>query len=277
MNDQPQQPDEPGFPAVQQPGQAVQAAPPSSPTQPVDPASFGPADTVPAAGSSSAPYPPLQVTNIEQPTPNSYVPPVSNQAVPPADPFAPDQVASSYPSATEGTQQPVQATTSSSKSKLPLLVGIILVILLLVGGGVHYALDSSRPKSVTTTQMVTGHGSSSDGSASVTTPVTTTVSCGSENCFAQYFKSCTPATLSATSDAGSVKYQIYGKKGSGCSMLFEYTSNPFNSAWANKPMTCNFDNSKTLDNSVSAVITDLSSHKNTYDCTGPLVAILQNL
>jgi hypothetical protein len=172
------------------------------------------------------------------------------------------------------TQQPVN--NQPRKSKLPVLTGLIVLFLLLVAGGA-YAYYLTQHKTVTTTKSYTGKLSNKDGSASgsITAPVTTTVNCGSENCFAIYFQNCNLATLTATSPIANVKYQIYGKKGTGCSMLFEYTSNP-NSAWANQPMTCNFDNSKSLDDSVSLVINDLISKKNTYACTGPLVNILQN-
>jgi hypothetical protein len=58
-------------------------------------------------------------------------------------------------------------------------------------------------------------------------------------------------------------------------MLFEYTANP-NSAWVNQPMTCDFDNTQSLDDSTSAVFNSLLAKQNTYDCTGPLVAILES-
>ena len=100
------------------------------------------------------------------------------------------------------------------------------------------------------------------------------VKCGSQSCLNQKFAACNPATYSASSGStllGSVKYQIYGKKGSSCSMLFEYTANP-NSDWVNKPMTCDFDNSKSLDEAVSAAFSSPSMYK----CTGPLVSILKS-
>jgi hypothetical protein len=141
-------------------------------------------------------------------------------------------------------------------------------------GGV-YAYHSTRHKTVTSSKVVTNKASNSLGTASITEPVTTTVNCGSDSCFATYFQKCSPATETADSPMANVKYQIYGKKNNGCNMQFEYLATP-NPAWDNKSMICIFDNSQSLDNAVSAVITNLSNKKNDYSCAGPLVALLQN-
>ena len=159
-----------------------------------------------------------------------------------------------------------------------MFIGLVVLILILIVGGV-YAYHLSQHKTVANAKVYTGKFNNKRGLTSVrgsiTSPVTTTVDCGSVSCFTPYFQKCVPATLTATSPISNVKYQIYGKKGNGCSMLFEYTSNP-NPAWVNQPMTCNFDNNQSLNNSVSAVMNDLFSQKNAYSCTGPMVAILQS-
>lgn len=103
------------------------------------------------------------------------------------------------------------------------------------------------------------------------------VKCGSESCINQKFASCSPAIYSADSGTkllGAVKYHIYGKKGSDCSMQFEWTQNP-NPAWTNQPMTCVFNNKKALHDSFSDVLGNLLSGKNDNQCTGPLVSVLQ--
>ncbi len=97
--------------------------------------------------------------------------------------------------------------------------------------------------------------------------------CSSESCFEQKFVSCSPATFSPSlAQFAAVKYQIHGKQSSGCNMTLQYTANP-NKAWINQPMTCNFDNKKNLGEAVSAAFSNLKG----YDCTGPLVKILQSL
>jgi hypothetical protein len=99
----------------------------------------------------------------------------------------------------------------------------------------------------------------------------TTVACGSETCLSQKFTSCSPATYrSPTTDQSSITYHIYGKKGSGCNMQFWYTANP-NRDWVNKPLTCNFDNSKSLGKAVLAVLVSPTSYK----CSGPLVSVIE--
>jgi len=135
----------------------------------------------------------------------------------------------------------------SKKSKM-ILIGAVVIVVILIAGGALYALHSKKAVSV---------------------------ACTTESCFDPHFSNCTLATLAANSAFADVKYQIYGKNGNRCSMLFEYTSNP-NPAWANKEMTCDFNNSLSLDNSVEAVFNNLTSKQNAYNCTGPLVAVLQS-
>lgn len=179
------------------------------------------------------------------------------------------------PAVVVSDHSPQNQNNQLKPKKNRIISAVIIVVMLLGGLGAVYVLYIHKPKSVTFTKTYTGTSSNKTTKATVKAPVTSTVNCGSKNCFTTYFQKCSPATLTTTSPMANVKYHIYGKQGNGCSMLFEYTSNP-NPAWTNKPMTCDFDNSQSLKNSVNAVINDLSSKKNTYDCTGPLVAILQS-
>jgi len=57
-------------------------------------------------------------------------------------------------------------------------------------------------------------------------------------------------------------------------MTVTYVKTP-NISWENKPMTCVFDNKLPIRQAASAVFSDLLSGQNTYDCTGPLVSIIQ--
>jgi hypothetical protein len=234
-------------PPTHTPGQVISPDPPNGGEQPA------PAQSIPSSPQPPAPQPTPLPVDTTQAAPFSPQPPVEQPA----------QNASPVP--------------KSKKSRLPLLVALVILCLLLLVGGSIYALH--KHKTVTTTKIATGSGSEKLGSgsakATVKAPVTTTVNCSSAGCFNQHFSACTPATLTATSSLGDTKYQIYGKKGTGCSMLFEYTANP-NAAWVNQPMTCTFDNSQTLDNAVTVVFNNLFTQKNTYGCTGPLVVILQS-
>jgi hypothetical protein len=98
-----------------------------------------------------------------------------------------------------------------------------------------------------------------------------TVVCGSESCLNQKFASCSPATYnSPVTEQVAVKYHIYGKQGTGCNMQFEYTANP-SKDWVNKPLTCDFDNSKSLGNAVLAALSNPAAYK----CNGPLVSQIE--
>lgn len=168
-----------------------------------------------------------------------------------------------------------QGSKPNTKKGHKLVLLIVIAILVLGGLGSVYALYIHKPKTVTSTKVYTGSASNGTTKASVTAPVTSTVNCGSDSCFNQKFTACSPATDTSTALGTTVKYQIYGPKGGGCSMLFEYTQ-VANPAWQNQPMTCNYDNKESLENSSQAVMNDLLSGKNTYSCSGPLVAILQS-
>ena len=149
-----------------------------------------------------------------------------------------------------------------------MIEALILVVILVLIASIGYIIYSEhynlKPSSNT-----------SASSASKTKTNKSSTNCTSQTCFNPLFSKCTPSTFNYPSPLASVKYQIFGPKSSGCSMLFEYTSNP-NPAWVNQPMTCNFNNKMSLENSIQNVINDLSSKSNTYSCTGPLVSILQS-
>jgi len=179
-------------------------------------------------------------------TPNSVAPPPSSSTPPPSQissatpPAASPQMPNSFGPANQGLKK-------APNNKLIMMVIAVVVILLIVGSSLYLFLGRSG-----------------------------TVACTSSSCFDSHFANCTPATWSSTSAIGGVKYQTISKASSGCKMTFQYTAN-LNSSWDNKPMTCDFDNTKSLDNSVNAVVGNLASKHNSYHCSGPLVSILQNL
>jgi hypothetical protein len=133
---------------------------------------------------------------------------------------------------------------------------------------------SHAPGSYTSTRHVTASSSDSVAKSTISTDVTTAVSCGSADCFDQHFSNCTPATMAADANGvGAILDTIIGPASGGCSVTFMYTQNP-NPVWVNQPMTCTFDNQ----------IDFKTSFYNTFDavvqgeqtnCSGPLVAILR--
>jgi hypothetical protein len=132
---------------------------------------------------------------------------------------------------------------------------------------------SQSSGSYTSTKHVTASGSDSVAKVAISTDVTTTVNCGSADCFDQHFSNCTPATMTANAGGiGSVSDKIIGPATGGCSVTFMYTKSP-DPAWVKQPMTCTFDNTKdfqtSFDNTFSAVVQGQKTN-----CTGPLVAIL---
>jgi hypothetical protein len=102
--------------------------------------------------------------------------------------------------------------------------------------------------------------------------------CTTEACFNPEFRNCAPATFDySLKNAGTIQYKIIGsgQTGSGCIVTIVYTDYPPNPAWANKPMTCTFNNQIHIRQSASNVYTDLIAGRNTYGCAGPLVPIIQ--
>jgi hypothetical protein len=130
---------------------------------------------------------------------------------------------------------------------------------------------------VTTVKNTEVENKTSDSSLTtdikVKTDVTTTVDCGTADCFSKKFIACQPATLSADSGGlGAVSYKIIGPVSNGCSLTFKYTKNP-NPDWVNKEMTCPFDNKVSLDDSVKKVFDGVFS--GSVICTGPLYSTLR--
>jgi hypothetical protein len=102
--------------------------------------------------------------------------------------------------------------------------------------------------------------------------------CTTETCFNPKFSSCEPATFDyAVKSLGAIRYQIVGNNAStgGCDVTLWYTKKNSNHSWENKPMTCIFNNKVPIRQAASDVFSDLLSGHNTYDCTGPLVPIIQ--
>jgi len=130
---------------------------------------------------------------------------------------------------------------------------------------------------VTTVKNTEVENKTSDSSLTtdikVKTDVTTTVDCGTADCFSKKFIACQPATLSADSGGlGAVSYKIIGPVSNGCSLTFKYTKNP-NPDWVNKEMTSPFDNKVSLDDSVKKVFDGVFS--GSVICTGPLYSTLR--
>jgi hypothetical protein len=174
-----------------------------------------------------------------------------------------------------------QPSSTNGKPKLLLITLGFFVIFLL--GASAFALSALHHKSVpakthtnSTASGTTSNATNNSTHATTSTaPASNVFSCSSESCFNSYFQKCSPATFATNVGGVGVKYQIYSKKGDSCSMMFEYTANP-NPAWVNQPMTCDFDNLHPLSKSVSLVVSNLIGKQNAYNCSGPLVAILQS-
>lgn len=166
---------------------------------------------------------------------------------------------------------------SVSKSKKPKLLIILLILffVLIASGGV-FAFHNNNPKDSSSSTTSNSNNSRSTTPNQGSNSTGTIITCTTETCFAPKFASCSAATLNYDAGIAAVRYQILGTKASGCSMSFEYTSNP-NSAWVNQPMTCTFNNKEPLDTSIQDVINIVISKSNKSDCTGPLVGILQKV
>lgn len=169
-----------------------------------------------------------------------------------------------------GSQPPVMnmdqppAPPASKKPKMSLIIGAVIIIVLLIVG-VIFGLHALNHKS---TPPATSNSNKTNVSS------TTTTNCSSDSCFEANFTKCTPSSYTTGSSADTVKYQIYGKKGNGCSMLLDYVTSS-TPGFTGASMTCNFDNSMTLQNSVQAAVTGLNNKQNTYSCTGSLVAAFE--
>jgi hypothetical protein len=164
-----------------------------------------------------------------------------------------------------------QKWANYTAGKKTLIIALMAVPSILFAGGLSwmYFSNEDSDKKVTSTSKKTG--SSSDSKVKITAPVTKRENCGSQDCFEQKFKTCSKATLDAKSPIGSVHYEIYGPKDSGCHMLFKYTENP-NPAWVDKDMKCIFDNTQGLEVAIIAAFNNPPA----FSCKGPLVSIMQS-
>jgi hypothetical protein len=146
----------------------------------------------------------------------------------------------------------------NSKSKIPFVISIILNTLILIA--IFFLFYNNKNISgVSSSLKVTSCNSS-------------------QICFQKHFSSCTPAIMVYSIFNLSVKYEVFGKKLSGCSVLFEYTkitNKGVNKTWVNKPMTCNFNSNQSFIKANMAAVVSLTVKKtNPYQCKGPLVKIL---
>jgi hypothetical protein len=145
------------------------------------------------------------------------------------------------------------------------LAVIALVLVLIAGFGVYASTTSTSPL----VKVATNDTKSSPGSH----PFKST-SCSTKSCLTASFAKCTAASYYSNTASAKIRYQIYGQAAGGCVMYYQYAWSP-NPTWVGESMTCNFDNTTSLDNSVAEVFSDLSAAKNTFQCTGPLVPLLQ--
>jgi hypothetical protein len=147
------------------------------------------------------------------------------------------------------------------------LVVIGFVLLLIAGFGIYAGTNSPAPPVKVST-------STSSASTSLSDHAFKSATCSSKSCLNAAYAKCSPASYYASSSSAKIRYQIYGSAGNGCVMYYQYAWSP-NPTWVNQAMTCDFDGSTSLDNAVAEAFNDLSVGKNTYQCTGPLVALLQ--
>jgi hypothetical protein len=112
-----------------------------------------------------------------------------------------------------------------------------------------------------------------DEKSYIATDVTATVSCGSQDCFAQKFSACSPAESTADASFISFHSRIIGPVANGCQVEMNYVKNP-NPAWINKVMTCILDNKVDLTTAMQKVMTNI--FVDTSTCTGPLADIIRN-
>ncbi len=165
-----------------------------------------------------------------------------------------------------------------------LLLVVGLIVLGVLGGVGYYfyflpkttqekstAVPSPTENVVVTKNVEIGESESPFGSISVKSDVITTEDCGAEECFAEFFASCSPATLSAESPLGSIFYEIYGPEDTGCKVLIKYTENP-NPEWVNEGMTCVMDNSIGFLNSVLTTFEGIPA--GSVVCEGPLYDVI---
>ena len=101
--------------------------------------------------------------------------------------------------------------------------------------------------------------------------------CTTEACFEPSFINCTQATLDhAIQPQGTIQFQtLYSDmRSGGCFISVVYIDNS-NHSLNNKPMVCVFNNKVSLNQAASTLYSNLLSGQNSYDCTGPLVSIIQ--
>ncbi len=134
--------------------------------------------------------------------------------------------------------------------------------------------SSIQPEVVTTTRTVTTNGTTSIGRVSITTDLKEIVTCGSADCFEDFFKRCEPAVLEGEVTSLSGRYKILNHESNGCKLEFEYLKNP-NPDWLHKKMLCVYDNNIKFEDSVKRTWENVVSGNQV--CEGELYFILKNL
>lgn len=171
------------------------------------------------------------------------------------------------------------------KGFAPVLLLIIAVFAVSAGGYVVYknktetvkkdmVVSSDSADIQTTTEVMQGSSESENIKVNISAPVTTTVNCGSKECFSSHFASCT-ANSTINSDAGFAAFfaKIIGPATGGCKVTMKYTSNP-NPDWVNKEMTCVMNNKIEIEASIQETFSGIMDGSIT--CEGPLYELLKS-
>ncbi|MES2622806.1 MAG: hypothetical protein V4576_00175 [Patescibacteria group bacterium] len=126
------------------------------------------------------------------------------------------------------------------------IIILILIVLASIGGFMYYKSNSST--------------------------ATNAPACEDRACFDANFKTCTPSVFAVEAGGAGVQYEILSSGTEGCNMKFTYTKINM-PGWENKPMTCDFSNKTTLENSVAKTLSGISD--GSVVCSGPLYDIIK--
>ena len=166
-------------------------------------------------------------------------------------------------------QSRTQSATPRSMFPMAIIAGVVLVA---VGIGITFW---ALTKKDTTPSLLPAEQALFSG-ATTTAVLSTTATCGTEDCFRQKFASCELASFQTTVQGfgAAAYYEIIGPKPDGCEMTFKYPTNP-NPKWVDQPMTCTFDNKIEFRTSVANTFTQATN--GSAKCTGPLYDILRSI
>ena len=165
---------------------------------------------------------------------------------------------------------------------ITLMIMMCISLLIISGCSQNQVTVEHRPaetghvetEHVDTTQEIKTAEGDVIGEISIEADVEQVLDCPEQGCFEEKFAACEPATVTIKlMDTLIYHYEIDGPAEGMCSVTSKFLAN-FNPEWVGKPMTCNYDHSKSFEDSTKEVIESFNTEQHLGDCEGELYLLM---